>query len=74
MKAQRLAILGTLSICLLVNALPSALSSNLPTETYEWGPPVDGLQMSISVAESPNATVPKFEIRFRNVGNRDFIE
>jgi len=62
-----------ISICLLLNALPSGLSSSPAAEDYKWGMPVNGLQMSLSAIGSLKGNDQEFQLALRNAGDNDII-
>jgi hypothetical protein len=72
MELPKTTVYNVISVGLiLILFLSSALSKDQPTSPLQWGTTVDGLQMSISVADSHEANVPEFEVSLRNVGEQD---
>ena len=74
MKLSKNVILNAVVICTLLSILLSPMSSKGQScDNPQWGVPVDGLQMSISIADSGKANVPEFMVALRNVGEKDSI-
>jgi hypothetical protein len=74
MKTLKATVLSALSICLsLALFLSSAPLSVQSAESFQWGAPVGGLQMSISASGSRNIDVPEFQVALRNIGDRDVM-
>lgn len=74
MKAQNRIILSPICICLFFSTLLSATSSRGQSlDSLQWGAIVDGLQMSVSIADSRKVGVPELQFIIRNVGEKDAI-
>lgn len=72
MKSLKTKALGLVSLCLFLCLLLSPSSSRGQTiDGLQWGERVDGLQMSISIADSSKIGVPVFQVALRNTGEHD---
>jgi hypothetical protein len=72
MKALKTKALGIVSFYIFLSLLLSPASSRGQTiNSLQWGETVDGLQMSISIANSSRAGVPEFQVALRNSGEHD---
>jgi len=72
MKIQKAIVLSVISTCLFLILFLSSASSRVKlTDSPQWGAPVDGLQMTISAADSHKADVPEFQVALRNTGEQD---
>jgi len=72
MRLRTSIVFGVIGACLFITLFMSSASSRTVSQSSVlWGVPVDGLQMSISVADSTNLDNPKFEVVMRNAGERD---
>lgn len=68
----RKAIVFGVGTCLFLTLLISSASTRSQSiGSVQWGVPVDGLQMSISAADSQNLDVPEFQVALRNAGKQD---
>lgn len=72
MRLRKAVAFGVIGTCLFFNLLMSSASSRSQSiGSVHWGVPVDGLQMSISVADSQNLDIPEFQVALRNAGKQD---
>jgi hypothetical protein len=72
MKVQRPVVFSAICICLFLNLFSSSVSSRGQSlDSLQWGATIDGLQMSISIAESRETDVPEFQVALRNTGEKD---
>ena len=73
MRTWKVMGLSVMCICLaLILFLSPASSKDQPAESPQWGAAVNGLQMSISVADPGRADAAEFQVVLRNVGEQDF--
>jgi hypothetical protein len=61
---KRTALIVTATICFMIT-LSSAHASRQSSETIQWGPPNDGVQMSLT------STGSHLQLALRNIGDRD---
>lgn len=75
MKIQKILIpgvvFGVIFLCLIFSPLLSIASKNQSMENSGRGAAVDGLQMSVSLAEKGKTGVPEFQIALQNIGEQD---
>jgi hypothetical protein len=72
MKAQKPIVLSAICICLFLNFfLSSASLRGQSLSSLQWGTTIDGLQMSISIADSGKTDVPEFQVALHNAGEKD---
>jgi hypothetical protein len=72
MILRKAIVFGVVGTCLFLTLLMSSASSRSQSiDSVQWGVPVDGLEMSISAADSQNLDVPEFEVALRNAGKQD---
>lgn len=72
MGLRRAIVFGVVTTCFFLTPLMSSASSRSQSiGSVQWGVPVDGLQISISVADSQNLDVPEFQVALRNAGKQD---
>lgn len=72
MKTQKAVVLRVISTCLFLNLFLSSASSRVQSiDSLQWGAPVDGLQMSLSTANSRKMDIPEFQVVVRNAGEQD---
>ena len=72
MRLRKAIMFDVIGTCLFLNLLMSSASSRAQAiGSVDWGVPVEGLQMSISVVDSHNLDVPEFQVALRNAGTKD---
>ncbi len=72
MKANSVSVRAVMCICLLASLpLFSPASSGESIQGWQWGSSVDGLQLSLTTADSGNRDAPELQVAFRNVGDHD---
>ena len=72
MILRKAIVFGVVGTCLFLTLLMSSASSRSQSSgSLQWGVPVDGLQISISAADSQNLDVPEFQVALRNAGKQD---
>lgn len=72
MKIQKPLVISAICLCLFLNLFSSPVSSRgRSLDGLQWGATIDGLQMSVSLAESRKTDVPEFQVALRNAGEKD---
>jgi hypothetical protein len=72
MKLRKIIVLSAICFCLSASlVLSSASSRGQSIESQQWGPAVDGLQMSLSATDFRKGDGPELQLAFRNAGDHD---
>jgi len=72
MKAQNPIVLSAIFTCLFLSFfLSSASSRGQSLGNLQWGATIDGLQMSISLADSRHTGISEFRVALHNAGEKD---
>ncbi len=72
MNLRRAIVCGVICTCLFLTHVASPASSRVQSiGDLQWGPPVQGLTMSILAIDSHDLDVPEFQVAIRNAGKED---
>ena len=72
MKTRKPVALSAICLCLLLNlSLLFVSARGQSVDSLQWGATIDGLQMSVSMADSRTTDVPAFQVALRNAGEKD---